>query len=202
MLVIRAADCADYADGARTDCVVGLNSLRRAIRVIRAIRGLTVTIDLASPLLPFTTQAVNPVSFVISDGVQTFTQSNEVFAPTFRFATDGLGNISSWFVSAALTSTQPSSAGYEEDIVLCRPSPIICTSYYDRVSLYNLSSVLVGSGQNSQNVGSWTISTASSGVPVPEPTTLTLLTSVLVGLGLYSRRRKARWSDSALQRRL
>jgi hypothetical protein len=152
---------------------------------------LTVTIDLASPLLTFTTQTVNPVSFVISDGLQTFTQANQLFAPTFRFSTDGLGYISSWFISAALKSTQPSSAGYEEDIVLCQATPIFCSSPPAQVSLYNLSGVLVGSGQQSLHVNSWTVST-SAPTAVPEPQTLTmLLTSVLAGIGLYSRRRKA-----------
>jgi hypothetical protein len=149
----------------------------------------TVTIAGAplAPNTPLTDVTANFVTWTLSDGVNTHTESNSTLVGPVLVATDGAGNISEWSIGTqvgALLSpgdqleqitTAAIAASVNVDRGLLRecvtsPSPGVCSSWSTDI------------GQINNNPGIWTL--------IPEPSTALLLASGLVGVaGARTRRR-------------
>src|SRR5206468_13106293 len=68
---------------------------------------VTAMVTLASPLganMPLT--QVTPTAFTLSDGVQTISNLNAIFAAAFFFATNASGGIAAWYVFVRIAPTQ------------------------------------------------------------------------------------------------
>jgi hypothetical protein len=134
---------------------------------------VTATIELLTPLgssLPLS--GVDPISFGISDGQQTITQTDSIGAE-FAFATDSSGNIIEWGIY--VPSSMPTGALIESYNENLGASPIDegnnpgSTSYG---SVYDLP-------------GTWPITS------VPEPPTLYLFGAGLLGVVFLGKWRRA-----------
>jgi len=145
---------------------------------------LTGTFELSAALpanLDFANESSLVTSFTMSDGVQTLT-SPGAFVEFFRFSTDSAGTITLWDVEVANSSgTAPSMETLNFGFASS-----------DQGSLTNFVS-----GINNGAAGIWTV---SSTTPVPEPGTLGMVFSSLLGLGVLvglKRNRENRLADRA-----
>lgn len=137
----------------------------------------------AAPLLNLTLAAsggnVTPLSWSFTDGNATLTQANtDPGLFHFNLQTDGSGAITAWSVFLA------SSGG--DTIGLGTDSGLIDLSNYEANSPFGL-----GAAQNSNDQGTWTMSSTTTAAP--EPSSVVLLLAGLLGLALVARRRV--WSD-------
>jgi hypothetical protein len=131
---------------------------------------VTVSLEYTNPLLPnLAEQFQNPLSFSISDGLNTINNSN-VVSSNFSIGTDSSGDIASWFIFAAATGV------YIETI-----SSTIITGIewdYGRTTIDNVANIR-------DDPGSWSVS------PVPIPAAVWLFGTALIGLIGFGKRRKA-----------
>jgi hypothetical protein len=148
----------------------------------------TLSSALADNLAPQTVISSLVTAFTFTDGVQTFTESPDINW-AFDIGTDASGNINSWFICAG---TEPGFGG---------PLPNFCSAFAPGGFIELISNfpgfdgsfasgevlgVPNGSFGETFDSGSWTSSVLTA---VPEPSSLLLLATGLLGLGLLGRRR-------------
>jgi hypothetical protein len=130
---------------------------------------------------------ITPTAFSFTDGVDTFTESNvmgSVFFPTgsqFFISTDVHGDIIDWSISLLIQSSPSTSRSLDSEIF---GMPI------DQGRVQDVFAT------NNHNPGTWTVSSGDVS-HVPEPSTLLLVGSGIVGLAGGIRRR-ARKSNPSL----
>jgi len=130
---------------------------------------LSLSFALASPLADnLSNQAITPISFSFSDGVQTLTNLNTA-GNQFVVFTDASGNINHW----SMTVETPDQ--FNDIITANFPGNVI-----DQAKVLVSSSFRIAS--NSNTPGSWTL--------VPEPSTLMLCSSSLLILAVAARKRQ------------
>lgn len=139
------------------------------------VSGFVVVADPLGTTSPL--HSVTVSSFSFSDGVQTLTEANTTPGLNdFEFATDGLGNITSWNV--ALRGTQTSIDTHNKPFVV-----------FDSGSTDNFQHNYGSVG----TPGTWAIE--NSAPAVPEPSVWALLLSGFAGLGLVLRSRRTNQSE-------
>jgi MYXO-CTERM domain-containing protein len=138
---------------------------------------VTATITLATPLgdnLNFAT--VTPLAFTLSDGVQTITDAQSIFASRFAYSTNGSGQVTAWDVAAILqVSTSFASIVTEND-----PDPGVL------VFLDAGNQLSGASAQTDNHPGTWT----ETNVAVPAPPLSNLAALGVLGLAFFWRRRR------------
>jgi hypothetical protein len=132
---------------------------------------VTATLTLASPLGPSLNLAsVTPVSFTLSDGRQTITQSTPgIIVEMFVFSTDAFGSPTDWNVEVG------------------SPDVIIGTKNIQDFS--DNGAVTIVKGIVNNNPGTWAPNTAATS-PIPEPSTISVLAAGLLSLVFLWRRRR------------
>jgi MYXO-CTERM domain-containing protein len=131
---------------------------------------VTATIILADPLGNATSLTdVTPISFSISDGVQTITNAEAVFVfGTFAFGTDAVGAIDEWNILV-----QPLQGIINPTINQIQSINEPSGPVFDQVCCFFEGTQLRANASNSNNPGSWLV----SAVPAPAP-------SNVAGLGM------------------
>lgn len=149
---------------------------------------VTVNLELDSLLLPnLDEQDVNPISFSISDGINTIDNSNTVDPDYvllhFNFSTDSLGDIIDWAIIGQIHNTGPLEDRWYIETVHNNSSTGMQTRDYGRIGVSSgYPDEDYDSGELLDNRGIWTVST------VPEPSILALLSLGLVGIGFTQRK--------------
>jgi hypothetical protein len=135
---------------------------------------VTATLTLASPLGPSLNLAsVTPVSFTLSDGRQTITQSTPgIIDEMFVFSTDTFGSPRDWNVEVA-----------SPDVI------IVAKNITNQIQDFSDNgAVTIINGLVNNNAGIWAPNTAATS-PVPEPSTISVLAAGLLSLVFLRRRR-------------
>ena len=136
---------------------------------------VTVNFELAAPLGDNTGPiSITPISFSISDGVQTVT-NNTAVSSLFDITTDQSGNIQSWAIYVQVSSSLAEIKTCE-DPTICYPI-VDQGDYYSNDGQYNY-------GNAAPNLNGWTITTT------PNPEALPLFAAGLGALGLLGWRKK------------
>lgn len=136
---------------------------------------VTATIILANPLGPALDLAsIKPVSFTLSDGIQTITQStpgvnNEIFV----FSTNTFASPTDWKVEA-----------FSPDVIIATEN---VTNQIQDFS--DNATVTVVNGLVDNNPGTWRQPISEEPPPVLEPSTLSILAAGLLSLVFLRRRR-------------
>ena len=142
---------------------------------------LSMTINLSALLSSATLAFVNPLSWSMSDGVNTFASTDCTTQPcsaSFKFASDSKGNVTAWYITASGTAAAAFS-------VLSFFSPCFCPDQVDSVSDGRLyATVSHNSPTFNTDLHPWVISTS-----VPEPESLSLLLLSLAVLGYWLRKK-------------
>lgn len=143
------------------------------------------TLTLASALSPNTSVLVagpNLISFSFTDGINTITNTTANLAQSvIDLETDASGNITQWDLN--FSTADPSHPGYYAEIIRSNGASAGEDSAYYEVALSTHEGEVLTSG-------SWT-SAAVAPSPAPEPNTLLLLGSGMLGLAAFARRRFA-----------
>jgi hypothetical protein len=137
----------------------------------------SVTFDAALPD-NLTLATENPISFSISDGVQTWTNLTASFS-IFEFATDGAGDVIAWDVAAGL---DPEDSGIKTQFQEGSGSDFAKEGP-------NTNSL--GDGFNNDLPGTWTSDVAASDAPEPGTLLLSVGALALLGAKVFGHRRHA-----------
>ena len=127
---------------------------------------VTATLEFASPLPANLEDAdVIPISFRFNDGVNTITENSDIADQTFRFSTDGFGDIVQWNVSARTALPSPSNVGDQQWEIATLNTTSGTQADFGSISTCVIDSSCgifeVESGQIRDNPGNWTV------VPAP-----------------------------------
>ena len=127
---------------------------------------VTATLEFASPLPANLIDAdLSPIAFHFDDGVNTITENSDIAEQTFRFSTDGLGDIVLWNVSARTALPSPSSVGDQQWEIATLNTTSGTQADFGSISTCVIDSSCgifeVESGQIRDNPGNWTV------VPAP-----------------------------------
>lgn len=138
-----------------------------------SVCGITATLDLAAPLPPNSGNPiillpVTPISFTVTDGSNTITQSNDLTA-NFGVATNSSGQIDLWDFTVDYIN-----GGIQIDI----------TSNNRGNSTKDETSTPTSYAENTLDAGIWTSSTTST---IPEPSSILLVLPVLAILPVIRR---------------
>ena len=123
--------------------------------------------------------AITPESYSFTDGLSTNTDANSV-VNTFNVSTDANGNITAWTIYTQINPNHSPCSQNEYTVYTSNTgdsgeiSGDLCTSPYDQYA-------------NNAVGGTW--AETSTATPTPEPASLALLGSGLIGIGGFARRR-------------
>lgn len=140
------------------------------------------TLTFSAPLAANLDASVTPLSFNFSDGINTYTNLNSV--GDFELITDGTGTLTRWFINIDLLGTDLQLQIYN---YLDQGDWIDL----DRVWSFNQNKGLAEASFDDFDVtkGSWSVSTTGAAA-TPEPETISLVTTGLLGIVGLARRRK------------
>lgn len=152
---------------------------------------VTVAFELGSMLGPnFGYAQVTPLSFEISDGVQTLTSSSSNITYTFEFATDGSGDITEWLVFVGELFSVPTAPVGEQIMEIStynRPASVVSDEGHVKECLSGGvcgGTETIDAGKVDRNAGAWSVSA------VPVPATAWLVGPALFGLAAFTRRKR------------
>jgi PEP-CTERM motif-containing protein len=149
--------------------------------------------ELAAPLpanLPLTNIAGSLLSYAFDDGVHTLTDATSDLVGAFNVATDALGNISLWQITAQSGPPLPLTGGPGDQRVVISTLSIV-GQVFDTGLLQECPGGVAGScgsvrtdlGQTPSNPGTWAL--------IPEPSTALLLGAGLAALAVRCRSPRA-----------
>ncbi len=154
------------------------SSFNQVTPVFSNTQSVTGSFTVASPLAANLSGAsLTPTSFSFTDGLDTLTNTNAQFATFTRFDTDATGNLVHWDVELSLGNILIVTNNYLQIVIPFGAFP----------QALDIGSNNSNSGNVYSNPGTWSVMEAAS--PVPEPSTLGLLGTGLLGLVGVARRR-------------
>jgi MYXO-CTERM domain-containing protein len=135
---------------------------------------ITATIILASALPPNQLPIlVTPISFTLTDGVQTLTNQTPSVKSSFSFDTDSTGSIDGWIIDV-----QTGVGAFSPPLINTEKTGGFTTDYgQTSASVF---------GENLNDGGTWT----ATPVPVPAPPLSNLAALGVLGLAFFWRRRR------------